>query len=244
VGGFAKVLRAELMKMRWPMMILVLAVGPGLALLMTSSPSRGAGFESYYMGVVTIYGWIFYPIVSGIFAALICRAEHLNGGWKQLLALPVRRRDVYTAKYAIVSVLLGVSQLLVLAELYAVSRHAGFADVPWASVGLGLLGGWIAVLPLAALQMWASTRWRTFGGPLALNVVLTFPAIFAVQSERFAPWYPWGLPVVGMMDPFAGKAGEGWIAFAPATLLIVIVGGFALWFIGGLVHFTRGDVVG
>lgn len=244
MGGFAKVLRAELMKMRWPLTMLVLAVGPGLALLLTGSPKAAAGFQGYYMGVVTVYGWIFYPIVSGVFAALICRTEHLNGGWKQLLALPVRRRDVYTAKYAIVAALLAVSQLLVLAELFAVSRSVGFADVPWASVGLGLLGGWVAVLPLAALQMWASTRWRTFGGPLALNVVLTFPAIFAVQSERFAPWYPWGLPVVGMMEPFAGKSGEHWFAFAPATLLIVIVGGLALWFTGGLVHFTRGDVVG
>lgn len=230
--------------MRWPLMLLVIAAGPGLALLMTSSPKAAAGFQGYYMGVVTVYGWIFYPIVSGVLAALVCRTEHLNGGWKQLLALPVRRRDVYTAKYAIVAALLAVSQLLVLAELFAVSRSAGFTDVPWASVGLGLLGGWVAVLPLAALQMWASTRWRTFGGPLALNVVLTFPAIFAVQSERFAPWYPWGLPVVGMMNPFAGKAGENWFAFAPATFIIVIVGGFALWFIGGLVHFTRGDVVG
>lgn len=243
MGGFVRVFRAELMKMRWPLTLMVLLVAPVLALLGVRSVGE-MGFRGYYMSVIVMYGWIFYPILSGILSALVCRTEHMNGGWKQLLALPVRRRDVYLAKYLIVAGLLALSQLIVLAEIFAVSRSAGFAHVPWGSAMLGLLGGWVAVLPLAVLQMWASTRWRTFGGPLALNVVLTFPAIFAVQSQTFSPWYPWGLPVVGMMGPFAGKAGDGWLAFSPATFLIVIVGGFALWFIGGLTHFVRGDVVG
>lgn len=243
MAGFSKVLRAELMKVRWPLTLLVLVVGPALALLTNGRSTTGGAFQQYYMGVVVVYGWIFYPILSGVLTALICRTEHLSGGWKQLLALPVRRRDVYIAKYGIVAALLGFSQLIVLAELWVMSRYFGFSDVPWATAMLGLLAGWVAVLPLAALQMWASTRWRTFGGPLALNVVLTFPAIFAVQSERFSPWYPWGLPVVGMMGPFSDNASQGWLAFAPATFLVVIGGGFVVWLVCGLTHFVRGDVV-
>ena len=241
---FLRVMRAELMKMRWPLTLLIVSVAPVLALIMRGKPVGAEGFKVYYMGVVLVYGWVFYPIVSGVLAALVCRTEHLNGGWKQLLALPVRRGHVYMAKLLIVAALLLLSQALVLTGMWAMSVWGGVGVIPWKPVLLGLLGGWLAVLPLAALQMWASTRWRAFGGPLALNVVLTFPAIFAVQSDMFSPWYPWGLPVVGMMSSFTDTAAERWIAFSPVTFLVVIVGGFALWFIGGLTHFAYGDVVG
>lgn len=241
--GFLAVLRAEVMKTSWPLTLLILAIAPALALLMRGVPTGQDGFKAYYMGVVAVYGWIFYPIVSGILAALICRTEHLSGGWKQLLALPVRRTHVYVAKYVIVASLLGISQLVVLGGMWAVSLWADIGAIPWSQTLLGLLGGWVAVLPLAALQLWASTRWRAFGGPLALNVVLTFPAIFAVQSDKFDKWYPWGLPVVGMMGSFSDKVTDQWIAFSPATFVIVIAGGFVLWFGAGLMHFVRGDVV-
>jgi hypothetical protein len=237
-------MRAELMKVRWPLTLAIVSVAPVLALLMRGIPSGQDGFKAYYMGVVVVYGWIFYPIVSGVLAALVCRTEHATGGWKQLLALPVRRTHVYLAKYVIVAGLLALSQLLVLAGMWAVATFGHVGAVPWARTALGLLAGWVAVLPLAALQLWTSTRWRAFGAPLALNVALTFPAIFAVQSEQFDEWYPWGLPVVGMMSSFADKITNQWVAFDARTFLIVIVGGFAVWFLGGMVHFVRGDVVG
>lgn len=238
-----KVMRAELMKVRWLPILGVVAVAPVLALLMRGKPLNADGFKAYYMGVVVVYGWIFYPIVSGVLAALICRTEHLTGGWKQLLAQPVRRTHVYIAKYLVIAGLLALCQLLVLGGLVAVSTWGGIGDIEWRTAVLGLFGGWVAVLPLAALQLWASTRWRTFGGPLALNVALTFPAIFSVQSEEFAPWYPWGQPVCGMMAPFSVNAGEQWIAFSAETFLVVILGGFLLWFFTGMAHFAVGDVV-
>jgi hypothetical protein len=232
------------MKVRWPLTLLIVSVAPILALLMRGIPLNAEGFKAYYMGVVVVYGWIFYPIVSGVLAALICRTEHLNGGWKQLLALPVRRSHVYVAKYLIVAALLLLSQLLVLAGMWAMSVWGGVGAIPWQQTVLGLLGGWVAVLPLAALQLWASSRWRAFGGPLALNVALTFPALFAVQSEQFNQWYPWGLPVVGMMSSFSDIVSNQWIAFAPATFFVVIVGGFVLWFGAGMAQFVWGDVPG
>ena len=241
---FGRVLHAELMKVRWPLTLLIVAVAPALALLMRGIPSGQEGFEAYYMGVVVVYGWIFYPIVSGVMAALVCRTEHANGGWKQLLALPVRRANVYVAKYLIVVALLALSQVIVVAGMWAVVTMSHYSAVPWADTLMGMFSGWVAVLPLAALQLWASTRWRAFGGPLALNVVLTFPAIFAVQSEQFDTWYPWGLPVVGMMSSFSEIVSNQWVAFDSRTLFIVIVGGFVLWFAAGLTHFVRGDVVG
>ncbi len=237
-------MRAELMKVRWPLTLLIVLAAPALALLMRGIPSGQQGFKDYYMGIVVVYGWIFYPIVSGVLAALVCRTEHADGGWKQLLALPVRRWHVYVAKYAIVAALLALSQLIVLVGMWAVVTFSHYSTVPWGETLMGMFSGWVAVLPLAALQLWASTRWRAFGGPLALNVVLTFPAIFAVQSEQFDTWYPWGLPVVGMMSSFSDIVTQQWIAFDAKAFFIVIVGGFVLWFAAGLTHFVKGDVVG
>ena len=34
--------------------------------------------------------------LSGVFAALLCRTEHANGGWKHTLAMPVSSSDIRT----------------------------------------------------------------------------------------------------------------------------------------------------
>lgn len=238
--AFMRVLRVEVMKVRWPLTLAILAVAPILSLLMSGSPAIGQEFESYYLNSVMVYGWLFYPIVAGILAALVCRTEHLNGGWKQLLVLPVRRAHVYAAKYVVVAVLLLVSQVLIGGCVVAGMAMAGrVGDVLWRDLGIGLLNGWIAVLPLAALQMWASVKWKAFGGPLALNVTLTVPALFAVQSDKYGPWYPWGQPILAMM---AAVNDDRALTVSVQTLVYVIIGGFVVWFFGGLIAFVRGDV--
>jgi hypothetical protein len=53
-------------------------------------------------------------MLAGILASLCCRNEHLSGGRKQLLALPVKRSNVYIAKFHYVLLFLALSQILVL----------------------------------------------------------------------------------------------------------------------------------
>lgn len=243
-----RVLTAELKKVQGLLLLGLVFAGPVMASLLGETRGRtgpGIGeWESAYMGAVIRFGWLFYPLLAGVFAALVCRSEHVAGGWKQLLSLPVPRSHVFLAKYVLVAALLLLTNLVFVALFVGqgLLEHLQ-GPIPWGTLGRSIAGGWLAVLPLAALQLSVSTRWRSFGAALALNVCLTLPAIFAAQSEQVGPWYPWAQPVLAMM-PKVGEAGERLLNVEPMTLWVVIVGGFIVVMTAGLATFVRSDVRG
>ncbi|MGE7624701.1 ABC transporter permease [Viridibacillus sp. NPDC096237] len=92
---------------------------------------------------------LFLPLLTGVFAAFICRFEHIGDGWKQLLALPVGKSQVYIIKFMIVALLLAVTQGLFLSVLLVVGFMQGLTEpIPWNSLLLSIIGGWVACLPL------------------------------------------------------------------------------------------------
>lgn len=198
----------------------------------------GADAWSKMMLQITLfYAVFFYPVLPGVLAALVCRYEHLGGGWKQQLALPVRRRHLFGAKLAMVALLLALTQGL----FYLFSFIAGEVlqlpeAVPWRKFFEGALYGWLSALPLAALQLALSVRWKSFALPLAMNVMLSLPALIVVQS-RFAPVYPWAQPALAMLRPLMGEP------LAVSQFLTVVLGGFFVFVAVGLFDFCRRDVV-
>lgn len=243
-----RMLKVEWMKTQWWLVALVIATGPLLAVAFGVDPGAGlSGAEAWKKayGTTTVqYAWMFYPLLAGVLAALICRPEHKGGGWKQLLALPVRRTEVYLAKYSMLVAELAIANLLFGAVFVAVGllQHMGTAGIPWTEIGRSLLAGWLAVLPLAAVQLWASTRWASFGASLALNVCLTLPAIFAAQSHEFGPWYPWAQPVLAMSGVGGTSSTNLALGIPATTLWAVIVGGLLVALAGGLLTFSAADV--
>ncbi|NTW28152.1 MAG: ABC transporter permease subunit [Coriobacteriia bacterium] len=239
-----RVLRVELLKMQWLLVGSLVVAGPCLAVLMSGDSASGAEpWARAYLSSVLQYAWLFYPLLAGVFAALLCRTEHAGGGWKQMLSLPVSRTSVYFAKYVMLAGLLALTNLVFGAAFVAAGTLAHFeGGVPWEMLGRSLLAGWIAVLPLAAIQLWVSSRWKSFGAALALNVCFTLPSIFAAQSHEFAPWYPWAQPMLAMMPGRADIAAGNVFNVAPETLWVVIVGGLMFALLGGLVTFARADL--
>lgn len=183
---------------------------------------------------------LFLPLLTGIFAAFICRFEHLDGGWKQLLALPVSRSNVYVAKFLIVVLLLTAVQLLYLAVFLLAGWIQGLPGaVPFDHILISLGGSLAACLPLAALQMLVSVSWQSFGAPMALNVIFTLPNILVANSDKFGPYYPWAQP---FLAAYAMPGSSEWLNFSAATLYLVIIGGFVLFFGAGMIIFRRKEL--
>ncbi len=187
--------------------------------------------------ITLFYASFFYPVLPGVLSALVCRYEHLGGGWKQQLALPVRWSQFYGAKLIIVAALLALTQGL----FYLFSFVAGMAlqlpmAVPWRRFCEGAFFGLLSALPLAALQLVLSMRWKSFALPLAMNVMLAFPALMAVQS-RWAPFYPWAQPAVAMLRPLMGEP------LAVLPFLTITLGGWVVFVALGWFFFCRRDVV-
>lgn len=222
-------------------MIPLIFAGPLIGLFI----GLGAGFEDdfgvnkWYIALLSMnltYALLFLPLISGIFASVICRYEHQAGGWKQLLALPVTRGRVFIAKYVLIMLLILAMQLLYLSSIYAVGMIKGYTDpFPMEIVWKSIFGGWVATFPLVALQLWLSVMFKSFAAPFAVNVIFTLPSILVVNSEQFAPYYPWVQPFEMM---YVGSPED--IFFVPWDQLLTVVGGsFLLFFIGGYLYFQR-----
>ncbi|WP_141430924.1 ABC transporter permease [Bacillus sp. 03113] len=236
-----KIFRSEFLKMKKSTIWLLIFISPILASL-TIAFGDQEDWSYAYAIMTLVHAVLFLPLLTGVFSAFVCRFEHIGGGWKQLLALPVSRRNVYIVKLLIVFGLLAITQILFLLGLMLVGHVRHYSgDIPWEMILKGLIGGWIACMPLAALQLYVSVAWSSFAAPLAVNVIFTLPNILIVNSEKYAPFYPWAQPFLAM-TPSSG--GEGIMNFnvSSETLFIVIIGGFLLFFLSGLVYFQRKEI--
>jgi lantibiotic transport system permease protein len=246
MGRYLNLMRSEGLKLRKSSIWLLIFVSPALAtvlgffLLRFEEPDRQQ-WMYLISDMSAAHGILFLPLLAGIFAAFVCRYEHDSGGWKQLLALPVKRTTVYVVKLSVVVLLLAATQLLLLGGMIAVAKLVGIDDpMPVGLLLQSVLGGLIASLPLAALQLAVSVGWANFAAPLAINVILTLPNILIVNSATYGPYYPWAQPFLAMMPDTGDSFGALNVSFA--TLMIVIVGGFAVFFLSGLAYFRRREV--
>ncbi|MBD1370743.1 ABC transporter permease [Hazenella sp. IB182357] len=234
---------AEWMKLRWSIILSLIWIGPLLGAI-NSIASRslalnlGNEWLVLWMAGSFQYAYLSIPIMTGVFVALICRSEHLNGGWKQLLSYPVYRYQVYLVKYFIAVSLVCMMQILFFIMIILMGLYVGISDpIPWTQflkkVGLACL----ATLPLAALQMWVSYQWKNFAAPLALNIVFTIPVVLVSSSEKIGAWYPWSQPYLSMVlyDMHKNQV--------PYSFYTIIGCGFVLLLMIGMVHFQRRDWV-
>ncbi|MDA3129503.1 ABC transporter permease [Aliibacillus thermotolerans] len=239
------ILQSEWYKLRKSKIIFIIFTSPlvGLFLGLTTQLVNEMEGNEWYLSLFTMnvtYALLFLPLITGVLASIICRYEHQEGGWKQLLALPVTRGKVFVAKYVLLMFLVLFMQLLYFVAIYLVGWINGFTDpFPMDIVWKSILGGWVATFPLVALQLWMSILFKSFAAPFTVNVIFTLPTILAVNSEKFGPYYPWAQPFA-MMN-VGGNVGD--VFFIPWEQLLTVVGGsFLLFFIGGYMYFQRKPV--
>ena len=244
MASYFRALSSEWLKLSSPVVWLQLILSPVLALLVgiaNGDPGDQTPWHVLVGSMASMHALLFLPILTGVLSAMVCRYEHLGGGWKQLLVMPISRRSLYLAKFSVVALLLGAIQLLFLAAILGAGWFHGVGSpLPWDMLATSLLGGWAACLPLAALQLAVSTAWSSFAAPLALNVVFTIPNMLVVNSATYGPYYPWAQPLLAMVP--SGQAGFGSFAVPFQTLMLVVLGGFLIFLSAGLFYFQRKEV--
>lgn len=242
-----KVIQSEWLKIRkssvwFPVILaplLTIAIGVmgarhGQLLNRTSS----SPWSSYYLIVVVAYSLLLLPLLTGVLASVICRFEHLSGGWKQVLAFPVPRTTIYCVKFLYVLLLVALAQVLMMFGVIGTGLTVLHitSSIPWQLLLRSILGGWLACIPFIALQLWVSMWWKSFGAPFALNVILTIPAVAVAHSSRFGPIYPWAQPMLAMLP-----SGHQFLNVTTKTTLTIIVSGILLVAVGWF-HFQKRDI--
>ncbi|MDM5300291.1 ABC transporter permease [Bacillus subtilis] len=183
------------------------------------------------------YALILLPILSGIFAAFICRVDHLDGGWKLTLSLPVQRGKYYIVKFSILSSILLLSQLILISAYCTIGFILKLeSELPVTFLFKAILSGWIATFPLAAIQLWLSIRTKSFSGPLVLNILLTFASLITMIM-KVDYLYPWAQPSLAMKAP--GENG-GLNSYTLFFSIIIIM--FIIVFFGSYRRFKKMDI--
>lgn len=176
------------------------------------------------------------PIMVGIYAALVCRSEHIGGGWKQLLALPIKHSDIFLGKFLTVVKMVVITMIILLILFIGFGYIKGVeGSLPLLTILGFIIRGTLACLPLILLQLTISIKAKTFGIPLAVSIVFTLPAII-VASTSIGQIYPWTQPMLAM-SPEDESPIQSYLLF-----YTLVIGTFLVFLIYGLLSFIKKEI--
>ena len=239
-------LKSERVKLKHQHLLTILLVGPLLSLFIGLINPMVKHMNEFNPWLVTLmfvnlpYALLFLPLATGILAGIICRYEHLAGGWKQLVALPVKRYQIYLSKFLMIVLLVLVMQLVYGVVIFITGVINQFNEpFPFEQILSFILLGWLATFPMIALQLFASMHWRSFAVSFTMNIFFTIPSILAINSERFGPFYPWAQPFF-MMYPSENSLGFSLISIQQMILVTGV--SFLVFFLMGIISFHRKNI--
>ncbi|MBT2760123.1 ABC transporter permease [Paenibacillus sp. ISL-20] len=204
-------LRAEGMKLQWRIIFLLIVLDTlinsamGAMQLQSLRDFFPPSWSTLYIHSVNLHSMFFYPLYSGIVASLLCLYEHKDGGWKITMSLPVPRYKVFYVKFILLVGILALVQIVFLLGYLGTGYLVKAPErIPWESLLYSVIGGWIGVLPLAALQLMVSIRVRNFGASLAMSIGYVVPNIVLTGfHSAIGAWLPFTIPYYVMMPQSA-----------------------------------------
>lgn len=240
-----RILWAESMKMQWSVVfVLIVAdvwINSALGLMQMNDLRHffQPNWSTLYMYAVNFHSMFFYPLYCGILASLICLYEHRNGAWKILLTLPISRRSFYMAKFLLLIGILALVQVVFLLG-YLISGTIAKVEgtIDWPTLLYSIIGGWIGILPLAALQIWLSVKIKSFAAAQMFNVCCVVPNIVITGfHSAIGAWFPFSPPYYIMMPQTATFAP----AVEPYSLFTIVLFTFIAYLLLGRRSFVRRD---
>ncbi|MGM0851031.1 MAG: ABC transporter permease [Bacillota bacterium] len=201
---FHKVLSAEWAKLRNNRIVFPVILAPTLILLL-----QYANFKIRYTSVVkegdipwtifieqhvVIWAVLILPILAAVLSSMLIMSENSENNWKYLLALPIKRRDVYFAKITLVIFFLLVSSIMLgIGIVGSASILQLPGDIPYSQLIQTLSAALIGAFAVLTIQFWLSIKFDNPGIPLAVSICGTVAAIFLLQSA-LTRWLPWVYP--------------------------------------------------
>lgn len=234
---YKQLFQAEFLKIRKKWIWFLVALGPigvvGLQalnfLLRYETLSAQYGNNMWEALATFVLGFLPPVLMLGmaIITSLLANIEHENASWKQLLATPVRKRELFITKFVTGWALLFVSCLILLAAMLMLGFALGFGTgAPWELLLTVSFFPYFAAMPILALQIWLSIVYQNQGIALTLGVLF---AVIIFISRDLPNWFPLSWPTLQTdVHPITNVS-------LGISLGLVI-------FAAGLIHFVRRDV--
>lgn len=163
-----------------------------------------------------------------LLASLFANIEHKTNAWKQLLALPISRVNVYGSKFITISFLLLISTVLMfIGTLVFGSFFDWEQSIPYKEIAINSFYPYFAAMPILGIQLWYSVASSNQGTPLTVGII---GSVVSMYSYGGPEWLIWKWPVLE----------NKWDIPEISVGLGIVVGGAIL--IISLFHFDRKDV--
>lgn len=212
-----------------PLVSVVLGLGNFLGNyeVLMDKPTDNGWLEAWTQ-ITLFYGLIFLPVLSGIYAALVCRTDHLNGGWKLQFSFPISRYTIYFSKFIVVISLIFFTQLVLLL-IYLIGGTMVIDDpIPFGFLFQAMLLSWIGTFSTVAFQLWLSYKIKSFSIPLGINLGLAI-FVFVAYTLEYGFIFPMAQPAFAMAAPDEGRVDSILMLVLTMLLTLIIIAPLASW---------------
>lgn len=160
--------------------------------------------------------------------AMIANVENQQNAWKQTLALPVRRFEVFASKFLCCMIQLMTACVLLSGSTAAVGLLLKL-DGPVPYLDLLKLGVYpmLASLPMLGFMLWMTLTVRNQAIPISLGIAASLVSVFGLAMNEAIPLSWPALVLKGHETP---------------TFIGLGIGLFAVFYLLGSLHFSRKDV--
>lgn len=143
-------------------------------------------------------GYIFLPIMLGIYCSYLMRLEHNNRNWNKVLTMPANPALFFLSKVIIASIMLVFTGIWI-AVLFIISgKLAGItAPLPLGQISMWILGGVLGGMVMISIQLILSLLIKSFAVPIGISLAGGFSGLVAL-SKGFGNIYPYALMAFGM----------------------------------------------
>nr|WP_295975757.1 ABC transporter permease [uncultured Bacillus sp.] len=182
----------------------------------------------YYLANISSFTPLALVLGIAILTSFMASIENETNAWKQLIALPVSKMQVYLAKFTVLLFILLVSSslLLIFTLLYGLFLHLG-ESLPYGELLKFSYYPFFAALPVLALQLWIATVSKNQGIPITTAIL---GVIFTYSAYYLPDWMIWKWPSLK----------NEWNE--PLINVLLGIGAGCVLYIGGMLDFTRRDV--
>ena len=161
-----------------------------------------------------LWSLLMLPLFITLQMGLLANVEHGNKTWKLLYAQPLPRWSVYAAKQIISLGLIALSMVVLVAVLFLSGRLVQLIDpafhfdraFPWDVVARSTAVAFLASRLIVAFHLWFSIRVPSFVAAMAVGIAGTVAAVLVIESDKYAPYYPWTLAGISAINVMQGRA--------------------------------------
>jgi lantibiotic transport system permease protein len=182
----------------------------------------------YYLSNIQSFTPLALVLGIAILTSFSSSIENETNAWKQLIALPVSKINVYLSKFTVLATLLFVSScfLMVITFGFGVFLDLG-VNLSYFELLKYSFYPYFAAIPILALQLWIATVSHNQGIPITTGII---GVILTYSSFTLPDWMIWKWP--SLMNSWEEPLVNVFLGIAVGCLLYLL----------GMMDFVRRDV--